>query len=397
MDPSATPCLTHDSLKTTNPAIDTNAFANAYTSNTRLGLSPHFNMVSTTDDPSPIFCNERNYMALRHIKDSFDNPRFIEARNATNPFEYIGKSIFINRAAIKIANIDAVYKVLHTEFTFDNQTSNKDYTFCDVAAGPGGFTQYVQYRYPNAVGYGMTLRSPSLDWSTKFLDMKRFTAFYGPDNTGNLYTNWDTFTDFVLPHGPVDLVMADGGFDLEDNADKTLIHRQEFLSSRLLLTQALIGVAVTKMNGNFVLKVFDTVTTFSAHVLFILSQCFETIRIFKPLSSRPANSERYVICMNRHRAVDAYLNIFKQAARTYTDDRYLSTLFSEALPLDFVQWLTYYNNDSIAQQLRSARDILLYLNGSNPPVTQYNIDKFLVIWNLPDTPTHKRDTIQIMI
>jgi cap1 methyltransferase len=299
----------------------------------------------------------------------------------------------MNRAAIKLANIDAVHHISNHVFTFIDKTSPSPFSFCDVAAGPGGFTQYLQYRFPNSIGYGMTLKHQTLDWNTKSLDMSRFSPFYGPDNTGNLYTNWNHFIDFVLAEQPngVDLVTADGGFDLEEG-DKTLLHKQEFLSSRLLLTQSLIGIACTKLNGNFVLKTFDTVTSISAHVLFILSLCFNRIIIFKPISSRPANAESYLLCIGRKPDIQQYYQLLSDAANLYTDDLFLSTLFSDDLPASFTNWLYSSNTRSLDRQLSSAQHILLYINGQSPTIPSYDTRKFLLMWNLPDTPPNPRYT-----
>lgn len=396
MDPSATLCLAFDSLKESPPIpINPDLW---YTHDNQIELTPSFSLQSTRINLPPQFADVNRYQLLQKIKDAFDRDGFIEARDAMNPFEYIGRSVFINRAAIKLANIDAVHHVTDELFTFDDKQTSKDFTFCDVAAGPGGFTQYLQYRFPNAIGYGMTIRSENLDWSTRFLDMTRFTPFYGPDNTGNLYTNWEPFIQYVLKEQPlgVDLVTGDGGFDLEDTEDKTLLHSQEYLSSRLLLTQILIGIACTKIGGNFVVKVFDTVTNISAQLLFILSQCFDEILVFKPVSSRPANAERYVICRRRKENVRKYYDLLATAARTYKSDEYLTTLFIEALPDPFVNWLTKANEQSTNRQLLAAQNILQYMQGETPDIPQYNIHKFLIIWNLPDTPiTQRNSTIRV--
>lgn len=44
--------------------------------------------------------------------------------------------------------------------------------------------------------------------------------------------------------------------------------------------------------GNFVCKTFDLYTTFNVGLIFLLYRCFEKVCIFKPVTSRPANSER---------------------------------------------------------------------------------------------------------
>lgn len=277
MDPSAAICILYDSLKEAPPTVPVITDGNVvvgiegdeynkwYSETDEIEMTVNYEQISVDSAPPPRYGDPNRYRVLQTVKDAFEAEGFIQARDATNPFELIGRSIFINRAAVKLANIDAVHHVTNEMFTFDRKQTNSTFTFCDVAAGPGGFTQYLQYRYPSSKGYGMTLRHEKLDWSTRFLNMDRFNAFYGKDNTGNLYTNWDQFINYVRTEQPegVDLVTADGGFDLEDNMDKTLLHRQEFLSSRLLLTQALVGIGCAKVGGNFVVKVFDTVTQLS--------------------------------------------------------------------------------------------------------------------------------------
>lgn len=386
MDPSASLCLSYDSLK--EQFVSSLYEPEWYSQSTPVQLTPKYDLIHVNESPKPLFGNSSKYEILQKVKDAFDVEGFIQARDATNPFEKIGRSIFINRAAVKLANIDAVHHVTKQIFTFDNKSTDAPFKFCDVAAGPGGFTQYLQYRLPKSIGYGMTLKHEKLDWSTKFLDMKRFIPFYGPDNSGNLYTNYDNFVKFVLEKEPsgVDLVTADGGFDLDDSTDKTLLHRQEFLSSRLLLTQAVIGIGCTKIGGNFVVKVFDTVTNISANIIYVLAQCFKQILLFKPITSRPANAERYLICIDRVPNIQEYYQLLVGAARSYSDTNYLNTIFNETLSQEFIRWLTKSNNDSIDNQLQAAQNILLYLKGRDVSLPVYDINKFLIIWNLPDTP-----------
>jgi hypothetical protein len=48
--------------------------------------------------------------------------------------------------------------------------------------------------------------------------------------------------------------------------------------------------------GDFVVKLFDAFTPFTAGILYILYRSFTRIALVKPFSSRPANSERYLLC-----------------------------------------------------------------------------------------------------
>ena len=67
-----------------------------------------------------------------------------QARDRANPYEGVKKEFFLNRAAMKMANIDALF-----DFCFSQPVGvGKDELlyFADVCAGPGGFTEYIAWR-----------------------------------------------------------------------------------------------------------------------------------------------------------------------------------------------------------------------------------------------------------
>lgn len=396
MDPSATICLSYDSLQE-SPTIPSpfGIVPDEWYSHPPIDLTPHY--TSSTSYIGTLYCDIMKYNTLQSAKDSFEDidvSKFGAARDATNPFEKIGKSIFMNRAGTKLANIDAVHHITNHIFTLDNQRTTEPMTFCDLAGGPGAFTQYLQYRFPNSKGYGITIRTQErgLNWNTNFINTDTFSIFNGPDDTGNLYTNTIPFIDYVRSQQPygVDFIVADGGIEAPKN--------QEFLTSRLIMCEATIGLGCTKVGGNFVVKVFDTVTHISAQLIFILSQCFDGILLFKPVSSRPANSERYLLCMNRRQNVQPYFNILKDSLNQYGTDIYVTSLFSNTLPPTFTDWLIRSNDTVLNQQSTSIRHILEYLTYGtvSSEIPKYNISKFLTIWNLPDNPHNNQySTIKI--
>lgn len=84
------------------------------------------------------------------IFDNLDDKDLRHARYRSNPYETIAASIFLNRAAVKMANIDAVFDF---QFTHPKKPTGEDAIdkndllyFADVCAGPGGFSEYVLYR-----------------------------------------------------------------------------------------------------------------------------------------------------------------------------------------------------------------------------------------------------------
>jgi cap1 methyltransferase len=364
-------------------------------------VKPNLSQVSITtttqDNLDPITVDAEKYRILQVLKNNYTHPQYESIRSIANPFENVGRSIFMNRAAIKIANIDAIYNISgHNTGLVEMQRRGR-FTFCDVAAGPGGFTEYIQWRRPDAFGWGMTLTGP-LDWNKDRLDLSRFGIIYGPDNTGNLYEHWKFFVDQVTRTevAGVDLVMADGGFDIEGDTDQ--FAKQEFLSSRLLLCQIAVALGCLKEDGDFVCKVFDTVTSLSAELLYLLASCFETITIFKPISSRPANAERYIIAKGaksmQFRA--PYLDLLAQANASYKEGVNVSSLFDiKQLPPTFIQWLQKNNEDSVNRQIELAQRVQQLLNGEQIELPVYNLSKALLVWNLPDNPLTKRSIFRL--
>lgn len=326
---------------------------------------------------------------------------FSKLRSAVNPYEAIPFPILSGqktiRAGLKLANTDAVYGITQHRTGYLAPHSKGQLIFADLAGGPGGFSQYILWRDPDSRGMGITLRDntadSSVNWDRRYLDFSRFTVENGDDGTGNLYTNTRSFPDNFLrtfPEG-ADLVVSDGGFDVSGKEED-----QERLSSRLILTEVLVAIRILKEgNSVFVCKVFDTITLFMAQLLYLCANVFDEIDLFKPIASRPANSERYLVCSGFKRTkapeVDYILDLANQA---YDGESEPISLIGNDLPDDFMEWLRTRNRESIQLQLTTGNKILK-LNSATPegsrklpeiPPAPVSASRALIIWNLPGGP-----------
>ena len=90
--------------------------------------------------------------------------------------------------------------------------------------------------------------------------------------------------------GKRDLVAADGGVDVDENPEQ-----QENLNAALILGESLIAVQVLEEGGSFVLKLYDAYSRYTADILQLLCRHFKLSTLFKPVTSRPANAERYFV------------------------------------------------------------------------------------------------------
>lgn len=264
----------------------------------------------TLDDEHE-FCSAKVLQEVLKHKTTFDALDGQELRRAvqrSNPFETIHGGIFLNRAAMKMANMDRVFGFMFSEPKDQSGNNmvrkNELLYFADVCAGPGGFSEYVLWRHKwKAKGFGFTLRS---DNDFKLADFyagpcESFEPHYGVKNgddmgTGDVYDtkNQDEFSKFVLQNTDglgVHFMMADGGFSVEGQENI-----QEILSKQLYLCQFLMALLLVRTGGHFVCKVFDLFTPCSVGLVYLMFRSFEQLSIHKPNTSRPANSERYIIC-----------------------------------------------------------------------------------------------------
>ncbi|KAG0243531.1 FtsJ methyltransferase domain-containing protein 2 [Mortierella sp. GBA43] len=233
---------------------------------------------------------------------------FGRARQRCNPYESVGSSIFMNRAAVKLASIDSQLALTaNKEDPATDQGSTGDaneFRFVDLCSGPGGFSEYLLWRKhtwgERARGWAITLKG-DLDFQLNKFHRdaavhESLRLFYGKDGTGDLLKqeNIDAFASLVEQDTRgrgVGLVSADGGVSVD--GDEAV---QETLLQRLILCQILVMFMTLQKGGDFVVKVFDIFTPVTAGLVWILSRHFEKICVMKPLTSRPMNSERYVVC-----------------------------------------------------------------------------------------------------
>lgn len=348
-------------------------------------------IVTTSEkDFQILFVDERLYGELASIKNKYSAiPAidFAKRRDYTNPYSNLKSGTFMNRASMKIANIDALYHVVKR---------TGDFQYACIAEGPGGFVQYIQYRHPTATGYGVTLENPDnvLNWAVDKIDMSKFDIDYNDKVNGDILNEYQSFCDYVLETGGyVNLVTADGGIELSDE-----YARQEYLSARLVFTEMLMAITICArrtdltLGGSLVLKIFDTTSRMSAETIYVLSRCYREVSIFKPVTSRPANSERYVVCMdmNTESVIDQWKPLLETVQRAYESEVVSSFLPDDYMEDEYIEWLTHNNNESMLEQIRAGKMILDY---TTPP--SVNLKQCFTAWEIPQPRERKRKVTEV--
>lgn len=170
-----------------------------------------------------------------------------------------------------------------------------------VAEGPGGFIEAFLERaekhHKLVTSFAMTLKptdnhTPGWRRATGFLQKhKEVTLHYGIDGTGDMYQKGNQESFIQSLKTGVHLFTADGGFDFSTDylmQEKRIFH--------LLVCSALIGLQSLLPGGAFVLKFFDIYAKPTQILISLISSCFKDWCLYKPATSRPCNSERYLLC-----------------------------------------------------------------------------------------------------
>jgi 23S rRNA U2552 (ribose-2'-O)-methylase RlmE/FtsJ len=178
-----------------------------------------------------------------------------------------------------------------------------------VAEGPGGFIEaFLDKAETNRLtvqkSYAITLKPtnnhiPGWRRSNQFLRRHpEVKIHYGADGTGDIYVPSNQHS-FIQLHETLksQLFTGDGGFDFSTDYEN-----QEKSISSLLLASALIGLQVLAPEGMLVLKLFDVYSNATQFLIRCISLCFKEWSLYKPATSRPCNSERYLICRGFRKA-----------------------------------------------------------------------------------------------
>ncbi len=338
--------------------------------------------------PKIVHVDPGEYQKLIKLKEIYLHDDAAKYRFAAYPYEGVANNIFMNRCGLKLANLDKIFNLTGHLTGSVQKRDPGTFILADIAGGPGGFTQYIQYRRSRSVVFGITYKKV-IDWNMEGIDATRFIPIYGRNmnSEGDIYAEWEFYIETVMRQVSqgVDLCVADGGFEVEGEGKN---QAQEFLSSRLIFTEVMMGILCTKEGSPFVFKVYDTVTEISASIIFLCTLFFTEVHIFKPIMSRPRNAERYVICLVKRVSPqhNKVIDMMRKCLSEYTSEQYLSRIFdkdiSEISP-QFTAWLRLKNIESVQRQQQAATNVIKMVNGIHVDMPRVNLHQLHIVLDLP--------------
>jgi 23S rRNA U2552 (ribose-2'-O)-methylase RlmE/FtsJ len=151
------------------------------------------------------------------------------------------------------------------------------------------------------------------------------------------------------------LITADGGFDFSVE-----YNYQEQSSCKLIFSQILAAIKCQRIGGTFICKFFDINLYFTVEMLYLLYSVYETVTIYKPFTSRIANSEKYIICSN-FRGIDSILcetlfDVLNQW-NGYNSIETINQMFKE-IPILFIERIKEINMEIVNSQISSINNAI---------------------------------------
>jgi 23S rRNA U2552 (ribose-2'-O)-methylase RlmE/FtsJ len=238
-----------------------------------------------------------------------------------------------------------------------------------LAEGPGGFIEgwrYFRNYNKDDILYGITLISKNIEipsWKKTNMFLKnnpQIKIIYGKDGRGDLYNYQNiNYLGIRLGLNSIPIITGDGGFDFSVS-----YNQQEVYASKLLFGQILSALKCQKIGGMFILKFFDMNNLLTLDFLFLLQCVYSSINIYKPYTSRVANSERYIIC-NDFKGIDNnYLDrlISVMVLWNSLDDNITIDRIYNNLPINFYSYINKVNSFIIKQQVEYINKTINIIN-----------------------------------
>lgn len=289
------------------------------------------NFTDTVVEPDSSLGYDKRLNEWRNKIDKIDPDIWKKVRWYINEYDFLVKDPIINRAFYKY------WEIINEFDIFESYKEDEIIIHC--AEAPGGFIQgtniYLQLenqvnlksdfeknqqpRQQKIVdddGFTTIIKRPKQQKEYKIYtislnkDLPQYKSYnlpsynknilhsdifitYGKDKTGDINNLENIHYIQNIAKKPFYLVTADGGFD-----EGTDFNNKEQLHYLLILSEVYTALQLQKPGGHFILKVFDILTNTSLHILYLLHCFYDEVYIYKPKTSRPTNSEKYIVCKN---------------------------------------------------------------------------------------------------
>ena len=200
---------------------------------------------------------------------------------------------------------------------------------------------------------------------------------YGVDNSGDI-NNWENIKHILeLSKEQFEIITCDGGLD--EGFD---FNHKEQLHYKLILSEIYTAIELQKINGSFILKMYDIYTTPSIHLIYLLTMCYNVVEIYKPTTSRPTNSEKYIVCkefnlsdLQRNKVITQLFVLYNNM--DFSINNITPFVLFDKLPGIFIESIKNINKEIINKQCEALQLAVSLVNSEFITIYKKNLGNIL--------------------
>jgi 23S rRNA U2552 (ribose-2'-O)-methylase RlmE/FtsJ len=189
-------------------------------------------------------------------------------------------------------------------------------------------------------------------------------------NDGNLRNPYtiDEFSKSFKIDSKIDIVVANETMEFKH------LNTQEQEITPLILCEIHGAFKLLSNNGTLILTVYETFTNVMKNIISLLIMSFEHVYIYKPLTSRNSDSEKYLVCVNFKSEIGSkfmsMLNIIVNKLSEDNKNNLYKLNITDSKELTIT--LSKANNDISNNQLLAINDISNFIQGGDYHGDLYN-------------------------
>lgn len=297
--------------------------------------------MQTKDDDNGVI--RQQYFSTLELIDKVPTLQWYRFRDLMNDFDFGRFESGTNRAFYKLWEILEKYPQVIPVLGDDSRMKT-----CHLAEAPGSFIKATRYKFPQCTSVGVSKR-PRRPSSHQGNDGAPYfeRSLYNDPNVKLVYSDLVNEADQLVDEigCSFHFITADGGVD-EGNRymEKEVLHQQ------LLLSQINLILRLQAIGGGCVIKCFETFEDTTLNAIGYLVSHYSNYLVTKPLTSRPTNSERYIVCRD-----------FKGPPSQLVSDLALLPTTSKGIRQKLIQ----VNNSICKRQIECIENITKFINESN--------------------------------
>ena len=314
-----------------------------------------------------ILYNKDLHTNLRLQKEKIDDTEdeWDKMKKLANPYELVHSSNLKEKKEKSISSYNPLsrsfFKLTEIFYTYSlfNKIQSPIHMF-GIAEGPGGFLEafytYRKKHFNNTYKTKDTISGITLHPNNKYIpSWSKINERFPSINT--LYG--DIYKKEIIDHlsnkhkNNCYLVTADGGFDYSVD-----FNNQELNSSKIILAEIILCFKIQKIGGVFIIKFFDFFNSITIKLLYLIYMHYDNVNIFKPLTSRPANSEKYIIAKGFKGINNTLLSQLENTLYKWENNNDHYDIIGLQIHDDFYYCINNYNIQFVNNQLKYIKNTL---------------------------------------